>query len=45
VVWKAWTRASSLQEAISKFSQDASDWNKGHFGNIFEKKKRIMARL
>ena len=28
-----------------KFSWDASDWNKVHFGNIFAKKRRIMARL
>lgn len=35
----------SIQEAIRKFSQDVSDWNKSHFGNIFDKKRMIMARL
>ncbi|XP_050241371.1 uncharacterized protein LOC126690300 [Quercus robur] len=45
VVQKAWAGAPSLQGAINKFSHAASKWNKGHFGNIFEKKKRIMARL
>lgn len=27
------------------FTRDASEWNKSHFGNIFAKKRRIMARL
>ena len=45
MVQKAWARTDCLQEAISKFSNDASDWNERQFGNIFEKKRRIMARL
>lgn len=45
VVQNAWTRAACLKEAISEFSRDASDWNREHFGNIFEKKNRLMARL
>ena len=45
VVQKAWVRATCLKEAISGFSRDASDWNKGHFVNIFKKKNRITARL
>ena len=45
MVQKAWARAACLQEAIKKFSRDASNWNKGQFGNIFNKKRRIMARL
>ena len=45
VVQKAWARAGYLQDAISFFSSDASVWNREHFGNVFEKKKRIMARF
>ena len=45
MVQKAWARAGYLQDAISFFSSDASVWNREHFGNVFEKKKRIMARL
>ena len=32
-------------EAIDSFAKQATLWNKNHFGNIFHKKKRIMARL
>ena len=32
-------------EAIDTFAKQATLWNKNHFGNIFHKKKRIMARL
>ena len=45
VVQKAWGRARPLQESIKNFSRKAVDWNKHHFGNIFGRKKRVMARL
>ena len=45
VVSEAWNRSLSLQEAIDRFAKKAIDWNKTHFGNIFEKKRRILARL
>ena len=45
VVQQAWNQGLHLQGAMTKFSWDASDWNKVHFGNIFAKKRRIMARL
>ena len=32
-------------EAIEVFSRQASLWNKNQFGNIFQKKKRVLARL
>ena len=32
-------------EAIKVFSRQASLWNKNQFGNIFQKKKRVLARL
>ena len=45
VVSEAWNRSLSLQEAIDRFAKKAIDWNKTHFGNIFEKKRRSLARL
>lgn len=45
VVQQVWSNGHLLQDAITRFSRDASDWNKLQFGNIFAKKKRIMARL
>ncbi|KAK9986443.1 hypothetical protein SO802_031394, partial [Lithocarpus litseifolius] len=45
VVNQAWRQPRKLPEAIEKFSKEAISWNKNHFGNIFGKKKRIMARL
>ena len=44
VVANAWNQASLLSDAIDKFQKDSSLWNKTHFGNIFAKKKKIMAR-
>ena len=32
-------------EAIDVFSRQASLWNKNQFGNIFQKMKRVLARL
>ena len=32
-------------EAIEVFSNQARLWNKNQFGNIFQKKKRVLARL
>ena len=31
--------------AIDCFSRKALDWNKHHFGNIFGRKKRVLAWL
>ena len=45
VVQEAWGQARPLQESIENFSRKAVDWNKYHFGNIFGRKKRVMARL
>ena len=35
----------NLADSIKCFSKEATLWNKNHFGNIFHKKRRIMARL
>lgn len=45
IVSEAWGQALPLQTAIDRFAKKATDWNRYHFGNIFGKKKRIMARL
>ncbi|XP_030941490.1 uncharacterized protein LOC115966387 [Quercus lobata] len=45
VVQQAWSQGHHLQDAITRFSRDATNWNKVHFGNIFAKKRRVMARL
>ena len=45
IVIKVWNQAHSLQGAINTFSVEAKRWNKDHFGNVFQKKRRVMARL
>ena len=45
VVSQAWSRNTNLADSIECFSKEATLWNKDHFGNIFHKKKRLMARL
>ena len=45
IVKEAWGWTRSLRESIENFSRRASVWNKDHLGNIFGKKKRVMARL
>ena len=45
VVNQAWKQPRKLMEAIEVFSRQASLWNKNQFGNIFQKKKKVLARL
>ena len=45
MVANSWNQALLLRDAIDKFQKEASLWNKSHFGNIFAKKKKVMARL
>ena len=45
VVSQAWHSNPSLAEADKVFTEDAANWNRLSFGNIFEKKKNIMTRL
>ena len=45
IVSEAWGFSRPFQVAIECFSRKASDWNKHHFGNIFGRKKRVLARL
>lgn len=44
IIKGAW-RDNILHDAIAKFTVKAKKWNKEVFGNIFAKKKRLMARL
>ena len=45
VVENAWSQNIGLTEAIDIFQREATIWNKSHFGNIFARKRKIMARL
>lgn len=44
VVANSWNQALLLRDTIDKFHKEASLCNKAHFGNIFAKKKKVMAR-
>ena len=45
IVSRSWSHSERLVDAISKFTDEATRWNRMHFGNIFNRKKNIMARL
>ena len=45
VVCDAWSNPPTLQPAVVSFSEKARVWNKKHFGNLFQRKKRALARL
>nr|XP_023880427.1 uncharacterized protein LOC111992798 [Quercus suber] len=45
VVREAWTNPPSIQFAISSFTEKATSWNRSHFGNLFQRKRRVIARL
>ena len=46
VVRDAWAgREGNLAEAISNFKTKAQRWNREVFGNVFLRKKKILARL
>lgn len=46
IVRKAWSgQEVNLVDAISVFVTKAKEWNREVFGNVFAKKKRLMARL
>lgn len=42
---KAWRHSNRLVEAIERFTKDVLVWDKIHFGNIFAKKKNLMAMI
>ena len=45
LVSDAWLGPSSLSNAITTLTTKARIWNRDHFGNIFNRKRRIYARL
>ena len=45
VVSSSWQAGSSLAKATENFAKKTTTWNKSHFGNLFAKKRRILARL
>ena len=45
IVSQAWRDSPSLGDAVNRFTQAAIRWNGSHFGNIFTRKKNIMARI
>lgn len=45
VVQQAWGNSSHLLSAIDTFSRQATTWNREHFGNIFWKKRKLLAHL
>lgn len=45
VVSDAWAQSTHLMEAMEKFTKNATNWNLNYIGNIFMKKRRLMARL
>ena len=42
---RSWNQSEVLGDAISKFTDEATRWNRMQFGNVFNRKKNIMARL
>ena len=40
-----WDYNLPLGEAIAKFTERVMVWNKEVFGNIFQRKKQVLARL
>ena len=45
VVRDAWSSQPTLMQAQSSFTAKANAWNKIEFGNLFHRKRRILARL
>lgn len=45
VVQEAWSQCGDWHQAVASFQEKASKWNYESFGNIFHRKRRIMARL
>ncbi|XP_065617380.1 uncharacterized protein LOC136062356 [Quercus suber] len=45
VVRKAWELEVNLVVAIKKFTESAKQWNRSVFGNLFTRKRRVLAKL
>ncbi|XP_030941594.1 uncharacterized protein LOC115966516 [Quercus lobata] len=45
IVNHAWRDSPTLGDAVNRFTQVAIRWNGSHFGNIFTRKKNLLARI
>ncbi|KAK7836759.1 putative ribonuclease h protein [Quercus suber] len=45
IVKEAWELEANLNVAIKKFTESANHWNRSVFGNLFTRKRRVLARL
>ena len=45
MVQSAWDQFQPLNTAISSFTQKVNKWNMEVFGNLFARKRRVLARL
>ena len=45
MVQSAWDQFHPLNTAISSFTQKVNKWNMEVFGNLFARKRRVLARL
>ncbi|KAJ1424507.1 Endonuclease/exonuclease/phosphatase superfamily [Sesbania bispinosa] len=45
VVLESWGDNRNWRDAVLIFQRDVMEWNKQSFGNIFQKKRRVLARL
>lgn len=45
MVSNAWKSSTPLPKDIEKFATSADHWSKTHFGNIFWKKRKLIAKL
>lgn len=45
VVRDAWTANDGWLSSVARFQELATKWNQDTFGNIFHKKRRLLARL
>ena len=45
MVRNAWEEEDALSRAIRKFTSNARQWNRSVFGNLFARKRRVLARI
>ena len=41
----SWNNQAPFPQAVGHFVDEVSKWNKEHFGNVFHRKRRLLARL
>lgn len=45
IVTEAWNESNSWCQAVDSFQKKTMDWNINCYGNLFQRKRRIMARM